>query len=161
MLKVKKLDPRAILPTVAHPGEDLAYDLYALEDTVIRYGSPTKVRTGIAAQAYFYQVAEYGDSGGIKEKTGYLPHVAGLLIRDRSSVVSRGLIISGGVIDAGYTGEISVLMTAINPIDTFTIKAGYKFAQMIPIPVLTGEVVEVQELRESSRGEKGFGSSGK
>lgn len=188
MLKVKKLDSRAKLPEVAHVG-DLGYDLFALEDTVLKFGVVTKVRTGVSVQAF-------NKPQNIPQAVGYSPLTPlGLLIRDCSSMAAKGIVTSGGVIDAGYRGEISVLMTnwnkhvktiypggnLSNPLDynigpgkivevddprackfvpEYHIKAGDKIAQMIPMPVLTGEVVEVEELGESVRGEKGFGSSG-
>lgn len=165
MLKVRKLDPRATLPTVAHPGEDLAYDLYALEDAVLMTRRPEKIRTGIAAQAYrqSYKPVETEMHRWIWE-TQLEP--VGLLIRDRSSMAAKGVVTSGGVIDHGYTGEIIVIMsyipdTYIQTSDEWMIKAGDKIAQMIPIPILTGSVVEVEQLEESARGAKGFGSTGK
>lgn len=140
MLKVKKLDERAIVPTVSNPGEDLGYDLYALENTFISQGTPTKVRTGIAAH--------------------YEGH--GLLIRDRSSMASKGIVVSGGVVDAGYRGEIVVLLTDRLGAEGYVVKAGDKIAQMIPLPVKThGDIVVVDELPTSSRGDRGFGSSGR
>jgi len=145
MLKVKKLHPDAKLPTVAHPGEDLAYDLYALEESNL-YGNCQTIRTGIAAQAY--------------DPIEGFEIPLGLLIRDRSSMAKKGIVITGGVVDAGYTGEISVVMKNTRDY-RYRIEKGDKIAQMIPIPVLTGEVIEVEELRESSRGELGFGSSGR
>jgi len=63
------------------------------------------------------------------------------------------------VIDAGYRGEIMVLMTNLGEAD-IALKAGEKIAQMIPVPVLTGAVEEVESLEDSARAEKGFGSSG-
>jgi dUTP pyrophosphatase len=64
-----------------------------------------------------------------------------------------------GVIDAGYRGEILILMTNLGsaPVE---IRAGDKIAQMIPVPVLTGVVQTVESLEESARAKKGFGSSG-
>lgn len=50
MLKVKLLHPDAKLPTVAHPGSDLGYDLYAIEDVTLYPGKPVKVRTGVAVE---------------------------------------------------------------------------------------------------------------
>jgi len=145
-LLVKKLDPRATVPTCNNPGEDLAYDLYALEDTLVLSGSVAKLRTGVALQHH-------------------TPIKAGLLIRDRSSMAAKGLYVAGGVIDAGYTGEVIVLMHyqqgLLEPqINMYNIKAGDKIAQVIPVPVLTGDVVEVNEL-SGTRGDKGFGSSGR
>lgn len=151
MLKVVKLDPAATLPTVAHPGEDIAYDLYALEYVVLVPGEVAKVRTGIAAQAY--------------SSRGYLVHGTplGLLIRDRSSMAAKGITVSGGVIDHGYTGEISVLLTLHGSVFNagYQILPGDKIAQMIPVPILTGNVLQVEELTPSARGEKGFGSTGR
>ena len=84
----------------------------------------------------------------------------GLLIRDRSSMAARGIATTGGVIDAGYRGEILVLMTNLGDV-AIELKAGEKIAQMIPVPVLTGEVRVVESLEESAREAKGFGSSGR
>jgi dUTP pyrophosphatase len=75
-------------------------------------------------------------------------------------MASRGIATTGGVIDAGYRGEILVLMTNLGDAE-IEIKAGEKIAQMIPVPVLTGAVEEVDTLEESARAEKGFGSSGR
>ena len=65
-----------------------------------------------------------------------------------------------GVIDAGYRGEILVLMTNLGG-PAIELKAGEKIAQMIPVPVLTGTRGEVKSLEDSARAEKGFGSSGR
>ena len=73
---------------------------------------------------------------------------------------ARGIATTGGVIDAGYRGEILVLMTNVGDASV-ELKAGEKIAQMIPVPVLTGDVIEVADLEESSRAAKGFGSSGR
>jgi dUTP pyrophosphatase len=84
----------------------------------------------------------------------------GLLVRDRSSMAAKGIATTGGVIDAGYRGEILVLMTNLGD-QAIELKAGEKIAQMIPIPVLTGTVVPVENLEDSARAGKGFGSSGR
>ena len=83
----------------------------------------------------------------------------GLLVRDRSSMAARGLATTGGVIDAGYRGEILVVMTNLGDA-AVELKAGEKIAQMVPVPVLTGAVEEVEELEDSGRAAKGFGSTG-
>ena len=144
MLRVKLLDPAARAPIVAHPGEDLGYDLFALEDTVLRPRATVRVRTGIAVEARHPETDA----------------PLGLLVRDRSSMAARGLAPTAGVIDAGYRGEIQVLMTNLGEA-TVKLKAGEKIAQMIPVPVLTGLVKEMETLEESARAEKGFGSSGR
>ena len=127
MLRVKLLDPGARAPVVAHPGEDLGYDLFALEAVALAPRATVKVRTGIAVEARH-------------------PHTGvplGLLVRDRSSMAARGIATTAGVIDSGYRGEILVLMTNLGetPVE---LKAGEKIAQMIPVPILTGPV---QKLR--------------
>ncbi len=83
----------------------------------------------------------------------------GLLVRDRSSMAARGLATTGGVIDAGYRGEILIVMTNLGDV-TQELQAGEKIAQMVPVPVLTGPVQEVESLEDSGRAAKGFGSTG-
>lgn len=145
MLYVRKLDPRAVVPTCAHPGEDLAYDLYTLEDVVVDPGV-TLVHTGIAVEHVHREWCNRFSDG--------------LLIRDRSSLASNGVYVVGGVIDAGYRGEIIILMHSTT-LGGYMVKAGDKIAQMIPIPVLTGEgVLQVEELHKAERGAAGFGSTG-
>lgn len=102
-----------------------------------------KVRTGIAVEA----------------RDPRTDTALGLLVRDRSSMAARGLATTGGVIDAGYRGEILIVMTNLGdrPVE---LKAGEKIAQMVPVPVLTGPVEEVEALEESERAAKGFGSTG-
>jgi dUTP pyrophosphatase len=144
MLRVKLLEAGARLPAVAHPGEDLGYDVFALEAVRLEPRATAKVRTGIAVEA------RHPESGA----------ALGLLVRDRSSMAARGLATTGGVIDAGYRGEILVLMTNLGAA-AVELKAGEKIAQMIPVPVLTGPVEETETLEASSRAAKGFGSSGR
>lgn len=144
MLRVKRLETGARLPVVAHPGEDLGYDVFALESTTLSPRTTVKVRTGIAVEAR-------------NPATGL---GLGLLVRDRSSMAARGIATTGGVIDAGYRGEILVLMTNLGN-EAIKINAGDKIAQMIPIDVLTGTVEGVERLEDSARAAKGFGSSGK
>lgn len=145
----KKLHEKAKAPHVAHPGEDLAYDLFAAEDVTLIGGRVALVRTGIAIQF---------DP----------PH--GAIVKDRSSMALKGIRTSAGVIDAGYRGEILVPMTldmnappaADGLQNGYRIKTGDKIAQMIPVkPLTTFQVEEREILQETVRGEKGFGSSGK
>lgn len=144
MLRVKLLEAGARTPVVAHPGEDLGYDVFALEGAVLEPRATVRVRTGIAVEA------RHPETGA----------ALGLLVRDRSSMAAKGLATTAGVIDAGYRGEILILMTNLGaaPVE---VKAGDKIAQMIPVPVLTGSVEEVDSLEDSARDVKGFGSSGR
>jgi dUTP pyrophosphatase len=144
MLRVKRLAEGARLPEVAHPGEDLGYDVFALESARLDARQTVKVRTGIAVEA--------------RDPASGSP--LGLLVRDRSSMAARGIATTGGVIDAGYRGEILVVMTNLGDAGV-ELKAGEKIAQMVPVPVLTGPVQEVESLEGSERAAKGFGSSGR
>jgi dUTP pyrophosphatase len=144
MLHVKLLAEGARAPEVAHPGEDLGYDVFALEPAELWARQSARLRTGIAVEA------RHPETGA----------GLGLLVRDRSSMASRGLAVTGGVIDAGYRGEIQILITNLTD-NAIAISAGDKIAQMIPVPVLTGAVTVVESLADSTRSEKGFGSSGR
>jgi dUTP pyrophosphatase len=149
-LKWQKLHPDAKAPVVAHPGEDLAYDLVAAEGAMLIPGRVILVRTGIAIE--------------------FTP-AHGAIIKDRSSMAVKGIRTSAGVIDAGYRGEIRVPLTLdVNAppssdgqaVEGYRINAGDKIAQMIPVKPLTMFLVEEREaLSEANRGGKGFGSTGK
>jgi dUTP pyrophosphatase len=143
MLRVKFLSESGKAPTVAHPGEDLGYDIYAAFTIIIAPKSQAVVSTGIAIEC-----------------TSPAGEPMGALLRDKSSMAARRLMLTGGVIDAGYRGEIRVVMENLGD-QPAVINAGDKIANLIPYPVLTGEVQVVEELAESSRKAKGFGSSGK
>jgi dUTP pyrophosphatase len=137
MLKVKRLSPDAILPTVAHSGEDIGYDLYSCEDVTLPARGAAGVRTGIAIE--------------------FVP-TAGAVVKTRSGMAKKRLMCNAGVIDAGYRGEIVVLMENLGN-EPYVIKQGDKIAQLLEHPFLAGEVVE-DELSEAARGTRGFGSSG-
>jgi dUTP pyrophosphatase len=143
MLRVKLLEAGARAPAVAHPGEDLGYDVFALEAVRLEARLTVKVRTGIAVEA----------------RDPLTGTALGLLVRDRSSMAARGLATTGGVIDSGYRGEILIVMTNLGDA-AVELKAGEKIAQMVPVPVLTGPVEQVESLEASVRAAKGFGSSG-
>lgn len=140
MLKVKKLHPEAMLPTCSRPGEDLAFDLYALEGAVLQHAQVQRLRTGIAL-----------------EMEGF-----GFLVRDRSSMAfPKGILTCGGVIDRGYRGEMFVNLILFGDKE-WLIQRGDRIAQLIPIrPETLVLIIEVNELSLSERGEKGYGSSGR
>jgi dUTP pyrophosphatase len=142
-LKVKLLSSAAKAPTIAHPGEDLGYDLYAADDVTFSPRGSALVPTGIAIQIL--------DSSG---------KPMGALLRDKSSMAQKRLMVTAGVIDAGYRGEIKIVMENLSD-QPQHIVAGQKIANLIPYPVLTGIVEVVDELTESSRMAGGFGSSGR
>lgn len=143
MLKVKLLSASAKAPTIAHPGEDLGYDLYASEAVTIAAKGNAVVATGVAI--------ELTTSDG---------EPLGALLRDKSSMAARRLTCTGGVIDSGYRGEVRVLIENLGEA-VAEIHAGDKLVNLIPYPVLTTPVEVVEELAESSRKGGGFGSSGR
>ena len=143
MLNVKLLRPGAKAPTLAHPGEDLASDGYAAAAVTIPARGHAVVLSGIAIEL----TSESGEP-------------MGALLRDRSSMAARRMALTAGVIDAGYRGEIKLLMENLGDAPA-EIHAGDKIANLIPYPVLTTEVQVVEDLGESMRNAKGFGSSGR
>lgn len=142
-LKVKKLHPDAKIPTRAHEG-DLGYDLYANESMILPLNQVVKVKTDIAVE---------------------FPEGWGAMIKDRSSMASKGITTSGGIIDNGFSGPLTVMLTyqqeSTNDPSLYRIAKGDKIAQMIPTQVVDWDVVEVEEISENGRGSNGFGSSGK
>src|ERR1700727_3686562 len=114
----KFLDTAAKVPTVAHPGEDIGYDLYANQDHTLVPGQVHRVHTGVA-------VAGMADG---------LP--VGFLVKDRSSLAAKGVFTHGGVIDSSYRGEIAGVMSTLT--DIYEIRSGDRIAQVGANPVLTG-----------------------
>jgi len=143
MLRVRLLTSSAKAPTIAHPGEDLGYDVYASEAVTIAPRGCATVPTGVAI-----------------ELTSAAGEPMGALLRDKSSMASRRLTCTGGVIDAGYRGEVRVLMENLGD-KPAEIHAGDKLVNLIPYPVLTTSVEIAEDLAVSSRGAGGFGSSGR
>lgn len=138
LLPIRRLDPSATVPTRAHP-DDAGLDLYSLEDAVFQPGEGRIVRTGVAVA---------------------IPpgHVG--LVCDRSSMAKRGLKTAGGVIDAGYRGELGVVLWNISPAAQ-PVKKGERLAQLLVIPVATPAPVEMDDLGATARGAGGFGSTGR
>jgi len=140
-LRVLRLDPRAKLPTRAHPG-DAGLDLYALEPATVGPGESASVATGIAIQVP--------------------PGQAGLVL-PRSGLAARNgiaLVNGPGLIDAGYRGELRVLLLNTDRSAAFEVSAGDRIAQLVLVKIEEPEALEVHELDDSERGVGGFGSSG-
>jgi dUTP pyrophosphatase len=140
-LRVRRLDPAALLPLRAHPG-DAGYDLFALEDCVLGAGERAMVRTGIAIEL------PDGHAGWVVPRSG-------LAARHGIALVN-----APGLIDAGYRGEVKVLLLNTDPAAEFEVTAGDRIAQLVVAAVAAPEVVEVDALSESVRAEGGFGSTG-
>ena len=138
-VKTKKLHPEAKIPKRAH-ADDAGMDLYSIEDVAFMPGERRVVKTGIA------MAIPSGYAGLIWDKSG-------LAIRS-------GIKVMGGVIDAGYRGEIQVGLKNLSD-EEVRIEAGDKVAQLLMQKVELIEAREVDELDDTIRGEKGFGSTGK
>jgi len=136
-LKVKKLVENAKLPERKREG-DAGLDLYCIEDIKILPNEIKLVSTGIA----------------IEIPKGYFG-----LIKDRSGLATKGLHVLAGVVDENYRGEIKVVMINFGK-EKIKLEKFSRIAQLIIIPYAKVEVEEVEELSETERGEKGFGSSG-
>jgi dUTP pyrophosphatase len=140
-LRVRRLEAAARLPTRAYEG-DAGLDLYALEPAQLAPGERASLRTGIAVEIP--------------------PGQAGLVV-PRSGLAARhgiALVNAPGLIDAGYRGEISVLLLNTDRVASFSVAAGERIAQLVLVGVQAPEVAEVDELAVSDRGVAGFGSSG-
>lgn len=131
-----KLDDFAIMPTRAHP-EDAGLDLYSPIDTWVYSNGIAIIDTGVHIQI----------------PKGYVG-----LITSKSGLMAKG-ITCRGTIDSGYTGSIKAVI--YNDGDSsYEIRAGQKCTQIVIVPCLIPEIVVVDELDETERGERGFGSSG-
>ncbi len=137
-LPIRRLDAAAIIPTRAH-SDDAGLDLYGLEDASIAPGEGKILRTGVSVAV---PAAHVG------------------LVCDRSSMAKRGLKTAGGVIDAGYRGELAVVLWNVSAVAQ-TIKKGERIAQMLVIPIVTPAPVETEDLGATARGIGGFGSTGR
>ena len=135
-----KIDPAAQLPVYAHPG-DAGMDVSSLEELVIAPGERKLVRTGLKME---------------------LPMDAEAQIRPRSGLALKyGITVlnSPGTIDAGYRGEVGVILVNLGA-ESFKVEKGMRIAQMVIQPVCRAAVVEVEHLDGTDRGEGGFGSTG-
>ncbi|OGD18340.1 MAG: deoxyuridine 5'-triphosphate nucleotidohydrolase [Candidatus Aminicenantes bacterium RBG_16_63_16] len=137
-LRVKKIHPEARLPVYQHSG-DAGLDLFSAVDEVLGAGELKAVPTGI-------QMA-------IPE--GYVG-----LIWDKSGISLQGVHRLAGVVDAGYRGEVKVVMINLGK-EPFAFKRGMKIAQLLIQQVVAVEVAEAADLDDTSRGEGGFGSTGR
>ncbi|HSK91718.1 MAG TPA: dUTP diphosphatase [Euzebyales bacterium] len=140
-LPVKRLDPQLPLPRYAHPG-DAGLDLYAREAVMLAPGERALVPTGIA-------VAIPPDHVG--------------LVHPRSGLAARHgvtLVNAPGTIDAGYRGEIKVIVANTDAREPVALERGCRIAQLLIQRVETVEVVAVDALPGTVRGEGGFGSTG-
>jgi len=138
---VKRLDPAVPLPTYAREG-DAGLDLHAAHDVTLPPGGRALVGTGLAV--------------------AIPPGHAGFVLPRSGLALSRGVTIlnAPGLIDAGYRGELKVLLVNHDAETTVTLRRGERIAQLVVQRVERAEPVPVDELPASERGAGGFGSTG-
>ena len=141
-LPVAKLREEAVLPTRAHEG-DAGLDLYACESAHLGPGERWSVGTGIAVQI------PAGHAGLVLPRSG--------MAREHGIA----LVNAPGLIDASYRGEVRVLLLNTDPAEIFRVGPGDRIAQLVVTSVALAEPVAAEALTESTRGDGGFGSSGR
>jgi len=140
-LEIRRLDAGLPLPAYAHAG-DAGLDLYAAGDFLVQPGERVLVPTGIAV------AIPEGYAGFVQPRSG-------LALRQGLSLVN-----TPGLIDSHYRGEIKVIAINLDPREPITITRGDKIAQFVIQAVVRAELLEVDELGDTARGEGGFGSTG-
>ena len=139
VLKISRLDKTMKMPAFAH-ADDGGFDLYAAKAITIKPGERIQIPTGVRMEIPPKYTAFIWDKGSLSHK--------------------YGLKTFGGVIDAGYRGEVMVGMMNLGA-EQYTFEKNHKVAQMCIQKREDVDIVEVEELSESERGEGAFGSTGK
>ena len=141
-LAIQLLHPAARPPARTRAG-DAAYDLACVEAFTLAVGERAMIPTGIAV--------------------AIPPGMAGLVL-PRSGLAARhgiALVNAPGLIDAGYRGEVRVLLVNTDRSTPYRIEPGDRVAQLVVVPVATALPVLAERLADSARGEGGFGSTGR
>lgn len=140
-VEVQRLDPGLPLPGYARDG-DAGLDLYAAETVTLAPGARAAVRTGLAV------AIPAGCAGFVLPRSG-------LALRQGLSLVN-----TPGLIDAGYRGEIRVILINHDRDTPVTLTRGDRIAQLVIQRIESADLVEVEKLPSTSRGSEGFGSTG-
>jgi dUTP pyrophosphatase len=138
---VRRVDPAAALPTYAHPG-DAGADLTTTVDVTLDPGERALVPTGIS----------------VALPDGYVA-----LVHPRSGLAARygvSIVNAPGTVDAGYRGEVKVLLVNLDPAETVRLSKGDRIAQLVFQRFERARFVEVASLPGSDRGDGGYGSTG-
>jgi len=140
-VSVKRLRPDARLPVQAYPG-DAGLDLAACERVELAPGERAVVGTGIAV--------------------AIPPGHAGLVVPRSGLAARHGLskVNAPGLIDEGYRGEVKVILLNTDREAPFVVEPGMRIAQLVVVELPSIELLEVEELPASERGDGGLGSSG-
>lgn len=140
-VQIVRLDPGLPAPSYAHPG-DAGADLVSTVDVTLRPGERAMVPTGIALA---------------------LPEGYVALVHPRSGLAARhglSIVNTPGTIDAGYRGEVKVMLINHDPVSTVELRRGDRIAQLVVQRFERARFVEVAQLPDSARGEGGYGSTG-
>ena len=141
-LRFTRLTHAARAPARAHAG-DAGYDLHAAEAATLAPGERASIGTGIAVE---------------------IPDGCAGLVVPRSGLAARhgiAVVNAPGLIDAGYRGEVRVLLLNTDRAEPFDVAPGDRIAQLVLVRHEAPELVEVESLAESARGAGGFGSTGR
>jgi dUTP pyrophosphatase len=139
-LPIQRLRPDAVVPARAYSG-DAGLDLSSCERVELAPGERALVPTGLAV------AIPEGYAGFVQPRSG-------LAAKHGISIVN-----TPGLVDSGYRGELLVNLVNTDQREAFVVEAGMRIAQLVIIPIPDLDLVEVDELPESERGVRGFGSS--
>ena len=139
-LPIRRLRDDAVIPARAYEG-DAGLDLASCERVELRPGERALVGTGLAV------AIPDGYAGFVQPRSG-------LAAKHGITIVN-----SPGLVDAGYRGELKVVLLNTDASETFVVERGMRIAQLVVLQVPGLDPVEVEELPESERGVRGFGSS--
>jgi dUTP pyrophosphatase len=139
-LPVRRLRPDAVLPQRAYE-DDAGLDLVACERVELAPGARGVIGTGIAV------AIPEGHAGFVQPRSG-------LAARHGITIVN-----TPGLVDSGYRGELRVVLLNTDAGEPFVVEPGMRIAQLVVVPIAAVEPVELDELPETERGVRGFGSS--
>jgi dUTP pyrophosphatase len=139
-LPIQRLRPDAVVPARAYSG-DAGLDLSACERVELPPGERALVPTGLAV------AIPEGYAGFVQPRSG-------LATKHGISIVN-----TPGLVDSGYRGELLINLVNTDKHEAFVVEPGMRIAQLVILPIPELELVEVDELPESERGVRGFGSS--
>jgi dUTP pyrophosphatase len=139
-LPIKRLHAQAVIPARAYEG-DAGLDLAACERVELAPGARALVATGLAV------AIPEGHAGFVQPRSG-------LAARHGISIVN-----TPGLVDSGYRGELKVILLNTDPHEPFVVEPGMRIAQLVVLPIPAVELREVDELPDTERGVRGFGSS--
>ena len=140
-IEFKLLHELAHAPKYAHNG-DAGADLVCIEDVTLQPGERLLVSTGVA----------------IALPAGYVG-----LVHPRSGLATKhgiGIVNTPGTVDSGYRGELKVCLINLDPTHAVSLPAGSRIAQLVIQEVITAQFIEVENLDDTDRSDRGFGSTG-